>query len=115
MKTILNILLATVILQGCAAVKISTEKETIQIKTNAECNQCKERLEGELNYVKGIVFAELDAETKVLTVKYKKDQISSDEIRKRISEIGYDADHIKANAASQEALPKCCQPNGMSH
>lgn len=113
MKTILNILLVTLILQSCAAAKITSEKETIQIKTNAECNQCKERLEGELNYVKGIVFAELEVETKVLTVKYKKDQITSDEIRTLISEIGYDADHVKANSASQDALPKCCQPNGM--
>lgn len=93
---------------------VSAQKsETVQIKTSAECGQCKERLEEALNYTKGIVFSELDVETKVLTIKYKKSKITLEEIKKAISEIGYDADEVKANPEKQKTLPMCCQPGGM--
>jgi copper chaperone CopZ len=87
--------------------------QEVKIKTNAECGNCKERIESKLNYTKGITFAELDLETKDLTVKFKSKKISLDEIRKIVSEIGYDADSVKANSVSQNNLPKCCQPGGM--
>jgi cation transport ATPase len=43
---------------------------TIQIQTSAQCGDCKERIEGKLNYTKGIKFAELNDQTKIVTVKY---------------------------------------------
>lgn len=90
-------------------------KQTAIIKTNAECGQCKERMEGKLNYMKGISFAELDYETRELTVKFRTDKITLDEIRKIISELGYDADEVKANPEAQAKLPMCCQPGGMKN
>lgn len=86
---------------------------TTKIKTSAECGQCKERIEEKLNYTKGVVFAELDVESKMLTVKYKKSKIGLQDIKKVVAETGYDADEVKAVPAKQKALPKCCQPNGM--
>ncbi len=104
----------TLFTPSCATLKNNTNKETTTIQTNAECGMCKEKIEGKLNYTKGIVFAELDVPSKELTVKYKTDKITLEEIRVLISEIGYDADEVKANPESQENLPKCCQPGGMS-
>lgn len=85
----------------------------VVIKTSAECGSCKERMEAKLNYVKGIAFAELNYETKELTVKFKTDKITLEEIKKIISDLGYDADEVKANPEAQAKLPKCCQPGGM--
>lgn len=87
--------------------------ETATILTSAECGDCKERIEEVLNYTNGIQFAELDVPSKVVTVKFKTKKISLEEIRTIISEIGYDADDVKANAEKQKALPMCCQPGGM--
>jgi mercuric ion binding protein len=89
------------------------KSQTVVIKTTAECRDCKERIESKLNYTKGIIFAELDIPTKQLTVKFKTSKITLDEIKKIISEIGYDANDVKANAEKQKELPKCCQPGGM--
>jgi periplasmic mercuric ion binding protein len=89
--------------------------EEIVIQTSAECGSCKERLEGKLNYTTGIKFAELDVPTKNLTVKYSTSKISLDEIKKIISDLGYDADDVKANPEAYEALPQCCKVNGMEH
>ena len=85
-----------------------------KIKTSAECGSCKERIEGKLNYTKGVKFAELDVVSKVLTVRFNQKKLSLDDVRKVVSELGYDADDVKANAESVEKLPTCCKPGGMS-
>lgn len=93
---------------------VSAQKtEKVVIKTSAECGDCKERIESKLNYTKGVSFAELDYETKELTVKFKTDKITLAEIKKIVSELGYDADELKANEVTQKKLPLCCQPGGM--
>lgn len=94
---------------------IKKEIKEVVIKTSTECNLCKERLEEKLNYTKGIQFVNLDVPTKMLTVKYNEEKITLEKIKSLISETGYDADEIKANPISQKKLPKCCQPNGMTH
>jgi periplasmic mercuric ion binding protein len=88
-------------------------KPTVVIRTSSECGTCKQIMEDKLNYVKGILFAELNVETKELTVKYNAKKITLDEIRQAISNLGYDADEVKANPEAVQKLPKCCQPGGM--
>jgi copper chaperone CopZ len=83
--------------------------ETIVIQTSAICEDCKERIEGGLNYTKGIVFSELNDKTKKVTVKYKTEIITPQQIKEKIAEIGYDADEIKASQAGFDKLPTCCK------
>ena len=109
MKNLVMVLLTFLSINVVSAQKA----EKVVIKTSAECGDCKERIESKLNYTKGISFAELDYETKELTVKFKPDKITLAEIKKIISELGYDADEVKANAVEQKKLPLCCQPGGM--
>jgi copper chaperone CopZ len=87
--------------------------KTIIIQTSAECGDCKERLEEKLNYTSGIKFAELDLESKKLTVKFTTSKISEAEIKQIISALGYDADDQKAPKEAVQKLPLCCQPGGM--
>ena len=91
------------------------KKPQVVIQTSAECGMCKEKIESKLNYVKGILFAELDVESKQLSIKYNTAKISIDEIKKIISELGYDADDVNANPESVMKLPACCRPGGMDH
>lgn len=95
-------------------ISFSQKAETSLIQTSAQCNDCKERIEGKLNYTKGIKFAELDLETKKVTVKYAAKKISLQKIKEAIAAIGYDADEVKAKQEDVLKLPKCCQPNGMN-
>lgn len=110
MKGIISIVMLTLFVGLASAQSV----EEVKINTSAECASCKERLEGKLNYTSGIKFAELDVPSKVLTVKYTRKKISLDEIRKIISELGYDADDVKANPEALKKLPACCKPQGMS-
>lgn len=97
---------------GVMAKEADSGKPVVKIQTNAQCSDCKARLEGELNFVKGIIYAELDIDTKVIEIKYNAKRINIDEIRKQIAELGYDADDVQAVKEKQEALPSCCQPGG---
>jgi|SRR5690554_36215 len=86
--------------------------KTVYIQTNAQCGDCKERLEGELNFVKGIVYAELHMDDKKLEVKYRTSKTDEMKIKTAVSKIGYDADDVKAVEEAQGKLPLCCQPGG---
>jgi periplasmic mercuric ion binding protein len=109
MKNLVMVLLTFLSINFVSAQKA----EKVVIKTSAECGDCKERIESKLNYTKGIAFAELDYETKELTIKFKSDKITLAEVKKIVSELGYDADEVKANEEEQKKLPACCQPGGM--
>ncbi len=110
MKTILIICIAFL----GFSFKQDVKPQLVTIKTSAECGECKERIESKLNYTKGIVFSELDFKTQVLTVKFKPTKVTLEQIKQIVSDLGYDADDVKANVDAQKALPLCCQPHGMS-
>jgi len=98
---------------GVSNAQETAKSGTVKIQTSAECGSCKTRIEEKLNYTKGVKFAELNLENKVLEVKFNPKKITADEIRKVISKTGYDADDVKAIASSVEKLPACCKPGGM--
>ncbi len=95
--------------------KPASKTETVVIMTSAECDECKERIEGSLNYTKGVKFAELDVNSRKLTVKFKNDVITLTEIKKQISNLGYNADEVLADPVAYEKLPACCKAGGMEH
>lgn len=112
MKKIIGLVTLITIIMSCGILK-KGNTQTVVIQTNAECGQCKERIETELNYVKGVRFAELKVETKELTVKFNDEQLTLQELRTIVTEIGYNADELKANPSAQKVLPTCCKPGGM--
>jgi len=98
---------------GVQAQEKEQKYQTVVILTSSECGDCKERIEGALNYTKGVVFAELDVATKQVTVKFSTKKITLQQVKEAIAAVGYDADEVKAVPAAQKKLPTCCQPNGM--
>jgi len=93
--------------------------EEIKIKTSAQCDMCKERIEEALAFEKGVKKSELDMETKIITVTYKKGKATPESIRKAISKTGYDADDVKADPKAYSKLDACCKkpedPNHEGH
>ncbi len=87
--------------------------QIVTIQTSAQCGDCEERIESLLNYTKGVKFAELDNETKIVTVKFVTKKISLKTICEKLNEIGYDANEFIAPKENVLKLPKCCQPGGM--
>ncbi|HLV41683.1 MAG TPA: heavy-metal-associated domain-containing protein [Brumimicrobium sp.] len=112
MKLIMMVALVTLMAGYVTAQKGEPKKRVTFIQTNAQCEDCKERIEGKLNFTSGIIYSDMDLESKIVEVKYNSKKISIDEVRKLISEIGYDADDLKAVESAQKELPGCCQPGG---
>ncbi|CAN5777141.1 hypothetical protein BH11BAC7_BH11BAC7_24660 [soil metagenome] len=89
----------------------SASKNTvIKIKTSGECEMCKKAIESEVGKMAGVKKVDFDIATKILTVEYNSKKVTPEKIRKAISDIGYDADDVKANNRAQKELPSCCKP-----
>lgn len=84
----------------------------IVIQTSAQCEMCKDRIEKEMAFTKGVNYAKLDLETKKLTVRYKENKTDAEQIRKAIAGVGYDADEVPADPEAYEKLPACCKKGG---
>ncbi|MEI7983612.1 MAG: heavy metal-associated domain-containing protein [Bacteroidota bacterium] len=89
--------------------------EIIKIKTSAVCSQCKERIEGGMAYEKGVKDVSLDVDSKVVTIKYNVKSTTPDELRRKISKLGYDADSIPGDKVAYEKLPACCKKDAAKH
>jgi copper chaperone CopZ len=93
--------------------------EEIKIKTSAQCEMCKTRIETAMAYEKGITGSDLNLEDKVLTVTYKPGKTTPEKIKLALNASGYDADETKAELKAYEALPLCCKkpgdPNHQGH
>lgn len=89
---------------------VFAQNEKAVIKTSAQCEMCKETLEGALASLDGVKKSKLDIESKELTVKYNTSEISIDEIRKAVAAEGYWADKVMPEREAYANLPDCCKP-----
>jgi copper chaperone CopZ len=114
MKKVIILFVLAFIANGVSAQELKKVEE-VTIQTSAICFDCKERIEGALNYLKGVKFAELNNDTKVVTVRYKTKKINLDQIKAEIAATGYTADEVKAEQAAVDKLPACCKPSVEKH
>jgi len=100
-----------IILFSVLTVNAWAQKETVEILTSASCVGicCKDRIEQEMQFTRGVTAVDLDIESKVLTVTFKTKKTDADKLRKAISLVGYNADDVKANKKAHNNLPSCCQ------
>lgn len=98
------------IFAGTITATAQAKMDTVKIKTSAECDMCKTKIEKEVGLTKGVKKATLDLATHDLTVIYNPSKTTVAKIKTVISNAGYDADEVKANNRAQKKLPDCCQP-----
>lgn len=87
------------------------------IKTNIYCDHCKQcetcgkSFQEKLLSIKGVKMYELDEKQMTLTLYYNSEKTDLKAIKSAISNMGYDADEIKANPIAYEKLDGCCKKN----
>ena len=112
-KLVVMLTLFSFLIGGVATAQKGTpKKRTVFLKTNAQCGDCKERIEKVMNFEKGIIYAELHLDSKELEVRYNSKRVTLEKIKEIVSKIGYSADDVEADAEAQGKLPLCCQPGG---
>jgi copper chaperone CopZ len=113
MKKVLGILMVLVAF-NMSAQESKPKTEIITIQTSALCGECKERIEHKLNYTKGISFADLNLDNKVLTVKYKTKYLTAKAVKQIVADLGYHAGDVERKAEAFKALPACCRDENAS-
>ena len=91
------------------------KNDTIYVQTSAICDMCKERLEHDMAFEKGVKAVDLDLDTKKLMIVYREDKNTPEELKKAITLIGYDADEMVADQKAHDRLPACCQKGTEPH
>lgn len=86
----------------------------VQIKTSAICEMCKEAIEYDLAFERGVKSAILNLDDKVVSVIYNEKRTAPDVIRKRITMVGYHADSLKRDPDAYDKLPECCKDGAHS-
>jgi len=85
---------------------------TIQTNASKNCQKCVDRFKENVPFFKGVKDYSYDKTTAKLTVTYDAKKTTPDQIRQQVSDLGYDADNFKANAAARAKLPACCRNAG---
>jgi len=85
---------------------VTTKTETINVSGN--CETCKALIEKTAK-VTGVTKADWNMKTKVLTMVYNPEKVTSDSIQKKIAAVGYDTPKYKASSKVYDALPGCCK------
>ena len=65
---------------------------SVDIHTNAVCGDCKERIESEMIYVKGVRSVKVDLTNENIHVEYKAQKTDPAKLREAVAKIGYLAD-----------------------
>ena len=87
------------------------------IKTTISCNHCKQcetcggLLEKTLLKTNGIQMITLNEKEATIEVIYNSKNIDLPTIKKAISNLGYDADEVKATQQGYDKLDGCCKPS----
>lgn len=121
MKSKLNSLklIVTAVIISCLATEVNAQEqkkeETIIIKTSAVCGMCKERIENEMSFEKGVKDVSLNVKTKMLTITYKTSKTNPEKLKTAVTKIGYDADELTAETKAYEKLPECCKKGNETH
>lgn len=109
MKTKIVLLISFIL---STALPVLAQKDTLVVKTTANCSMCKKNIESGLRFEKGVQQSVVDVSKKTVTIIYRADKTNAVQLRTAISNIGYAADTIPANKIAHDKLPKCCQAGG---
>ena len=99
----------SVLIIGC---NNTSEKMVINTPT-IQCGMCQKIIEVGLEKVDGVSNPRVDLKTKKTILLHDPEKINKKSIEKIVSELGYQANNLKANPDSYADLPACCKIGGM--
>ena len=113
MKT--KIIISMIALFAIVKVQAQETSAEIKIKVSSVCGMCKSTIEKGLAFEKGVKRSDLKVSESTITVIYNPKKTTPEKIRLAISNIGYDADEVKANPKAYDKLDACCKKDQPIH
>jgi len=108
MKNLL-IICTFLVFSGLSVNAQSSEIKTEVFKVYGNCGMCENRIENSLSEINGVLSADWDVGTKMMTVNYQEGTISLGEIKKKIAAVGHDTEKFRAKDEVYNNLHGCCQ------
>lgn len=108
-------LILTLLFVGSAVAQKTKPVKTAVIKTTIYCDHCKicescgGRILKELYNEDGIKNTTVDSKVNTITVTYDERKITLEQVRVKISKLGFDADAVKADPIAVAKLDECCK------
>lgn len=115
MKALRFLLLFSILFCGSTYAQKAKPVKTAVIKTTIYCDHCKicescgGRILKELYNEAGIKNTSVDSKANTITVTYDERKITLEQVRVKISKLGFDADEVKADPAAVAKLDDCCK------
>ena len=105
-----NLIFLFVFLGSMAGSVYAQDRQVIEdtVFVDGVCDMCKKRIE-EAAYGKGVKFVSWEKESKQLTVAYRADKTSLDEIEQRIAVSGHRTANHPVKREDYGSLPECCR------
>lgn len=100
-------LTAALMIQICVQAQ-TTKTNTTKFWVAGVCGQCETTIEKAMD-TKGVVTADYDLSTNMLTVVYKPKKISEDKLHQLLNEVGYDTEKSTCSDAQYNGVHGCCK------
>jgi mercuric ion binding protein len=108
MRTLVIVILSLFISTNVQSQDKDKAVKTVTIAVKGNCEECKKRIENAAD-IKGVKFSSWDEDAQAITVTYRPDKVSQEQIEKAIAGSGHDVAGVKANTGIYNKLPDCCK------
>nr|WP_321409246.1 heavy-metal-associated domain-containing protein [uncultured Carboxylicivirga sp.] len=106
MKTRTMSLLAAMMLASFTLYAKNTDKT---FKVYGNCGMCEKTIEKAANSVDGVIKADWNKETKMMTLSFDSAKTSDEKVQEAIAKSGYDTEKKTAPDEAYNKLPGCCK------
>jgi periplasmic mercuric ion binding protein len=84
------------------------QKQSVTFRVEGVCGMCETRIENALD-VPGVVMADWNVESKLLTVVYRSNKLTEDALHDLLHEVGHDTSAGQATDEQYAGLHGCCK------
>lgn len=97
------------------ALMMHAAEQKATLKVSGNCSQCKKRIVKAAKSIDGVIEANWNKTTKVLSVEFDDTKASVDLITKAVLRAGHDVEDKRADQTAYNALPECCSYRDREH
>ena len=114
MKTVrfLSVILCVLVVNLTYAQE-SKELKEVKFKARIGCNGCKTKIEKNMAFAKGVKSVEASVETKIVTIKYRTNKTTIEELEKELKKCGYGAELVTEKSTTEKQDEK--EPDKSEH
>lgn len=109
MKTIKIICISILLLGTSLLTNAQDSNITKEFNVFGNCGMCESRIEKAAKSVEGVINADWNEETKMISVSLDSNKTDVHKIQMAIAKAGHDTEMHKADNKTYEKLPGCCQ------